>query len=195
MSNQMRRGTSFDRAIDAALRDMVEVDPRPGLGRRVLRRMDRRRTPVPRAAWLRAAIAGGAALALLTVALLTFRSAGVQPVDPPQVVTQPPAAPAIPHAEPRAADTRPVVAAPPGRRQPAPEAIFGERRDRVSAATVSAREPVAAGDEQAMPLGGFSTGGRPPETAIAPLAVPPEILIRPIELAPIPSTAPRGGSR
>ena len=94
----------LDRAIDRAVRRMVALDPPPGLGRRVLSRIDRpdtsRWTAFPRLA------AGAAVLAMLVLAvLLVPRSPEpLAPVSDAVAPSQPSAAerPAVSKAEPPA---------------------------------------------------------------------------------------------
>jgi hypothetical protein len=76
----------LDDAIDRTVRDMMDVDPAPGLSRRVLARIDepatRRAFASPRLAVLTAL---GAAVVVLAIAML-FRSA---PHDPPRIAATP----------------------------------------------------------------------------------------------------------
>jgi hypothetical protein len=94
------RRSRLDDAIDRAVRDIVQHDPRPGLRRRVLGRMH---PPRRRAALVTQLAFAGGALVLLVAAAVVLRPA---PDQPPPPVTQsaasvareavPPAPPATP---------------------------------------------------------------------------------------------------
>lgn len=140
MSNYDTPG-SLDGAIDDAVREMMQVDPRPGLRQRVAGSIGAR--PQQRAG-LRLGFAWAASLAVVAiVSVLLFRSPEPsQPVHPPQVAVAPPAVPASPQAGPQAVEA--LRTAPPRvtqRRDPAPESIFGPRANRVAAASVAPSVP------------------------------------------------------
>jgi hypothetical protein len=141
MSNYDKPG-SLDGAIDDAVREMMQVDPRPGLRQRVEGSIGSR--PQQRTG-LRLGFAWAASFAVVAiVSVLLFRSPEPsQPVHPPQVAVAPPAVPASPQVGPRAVEAR--RPAPPRvtrRRDPAPESIFGPRANRVTAASVAPSAPV-----------------------------------------------------
>jgi hypothetical protein len=172
MSNFDRPG-SLDGAIDDAVREMMQVDPRPGLRQRVAGSIGAR--PQHRASF-RHGFAWAASFAVVAiVSALLFRSPEPsQPVHPPQVAVAPPAVPASPQAGPQAVEARPT--APPRvppRRDPAPESIFGPRANRVAAASVAPSVPVTPA-----PAGADAIVDLPP----IPGALPP---ITPIGVAPI----------
>lgn len=80
----------LDEAIDRAVRDMMDVDPRPGLSRRVAARLDE-----PRTSWLTMPrIAAAAALVVLAVAAVLLVPRTPAPVREQVSVTRQTAPPA-----------------------------------------------------------------------------------------------------
>ena len=164
------REARIDRAIDRAVRDMMQVDPPPGLRRRVLARLndstDRRSYLLPRYAV--------AVMALMVlVASITLLRDGVEPPAPPKapVMATPAPAPAIepvfptdvaaaPVSTPAAQITREQI------RMPRVTNVFGTRRNEASAATIDSgkREIVVP------PLAIVPLSARP--IVIEPLIVP-----------------------
>ncbi len=154
-SNQRYQRRAIDEAIDRAVGEMMELDPRPGLRRRVLSRIEK---PFGRRAlWWRGSLVmlPAAALLLIIVAVVTSRwpessvevaqtSAPVAPLAPPA----PSAAPLAPLAPlaPSAAPLAPSAAAPATPRLSSrSDALFGPRRDRVSAASIASSVPRGVG--------------------------------------------------
>jgi hypothetical protein len=176
MTDHNSLNTGFDDAIDDTVRGMMDVDPRPGLRRRVLSQLG---SPVQASAWMPRLFAplGGVACLVAVIFVLTIRQ------DPgPVVTTAPPVAPAVPPvavaqpevtAGPAVERTTPSPSSRP-RKLTSPSAIFGPRTARVSAASVasSSVEAVAA-----------SAGGEPP-SALNPLPplVLPGLVIPPLDL-------------
>ena len=186
-----------DQAIDRAVREMMQVDPRPGLRRRVLARVERdARTPrlfsAPgsrlrrvRGSWLLLPAAAVMALVVVAIVIPSMRHprADSQNAAPPQA--------ALP--APRDLPGRPAVPAPvaviPERARaaastPQRTSIFGERRDRVSAASVQ-RAP-----EGARPLPSAASASDEASPALPRIVMPPlmevtEIRVRPIEIQAI----------
>ena len=185
----------LDRAIDRAVREMMHVDPPPGLRRRVLSRLQtqgaERRLFVPRYAW------GAAALVILVVAVMFTRDARREPAA---VIAQPSVA-AGESTTPRESSAAPPQAAvPPARTtasrvsppritsDPIPmphiENVFGTRTADVTAAAERGVEAIWPGVDN-------------PSNAVAPLVITPlmpapidmpEIVIPPLVIA-----APKGG--
>ena len=140
----------LDGAIDRAVREMMVVDPRPGLRHRVAHAI---KAPPRRAYGFRF---GLAALGLVMVALVSIMvwrpSNPARPVPAPQVAATAPAAPATPLAGSQAAEApvppalAPVPARPRPRAMPTPESIFGPRRGQVAAASVPPTRAASAAD-------------------------------------------------
>lgn len=178
--NHYDKAGALDGAIDAAVREMMRVDPRPGLRQRVTRAIGPRRQPV---GGFRAGLAWAAALTIVAAgSVLVLRSP--EPAQPPAIsrgVTAPPAAPAVPSTVPHAAAVVPppgTPRAPAPRREPAPESIFGPRADRVAAAS--------------LPSPGASGGAPPVAESVVPATETPggvpaiaPIVLTPIQVAPI----------
>ena len=193
MSSDYRR-RMLDEAIDRAVRDMVQIDPAPGLRRRVLSRLERRSS----ASWLLAHRGSwipleAAAVLMIVFTLLYPRLRTDRPHDTPDVpsVTRSaPSAPPITRSAPSApsapSDTPPARSA--TRSAPTSIAVFGPRRDHVGAATVTTIPPAGVSTSQ-------------PEESIAsispivmvPLTPVSEIRIPPIEIPRItvPALSPR----
>ena len=170
-------GRRLDNAIDRAVRGMMQIDPVPGLRQRVA---DRLRAPARRGSWLMPAMATAALLALV-VATIWLRSSEMQPILTPRVAEGPAPAPVSPGDAPRA-DTaaREPRPSPDVARTAAPsETIFGPRRDRVTAASLTAhsREGDSVGTLDPYPIADEWP-------SLPPIAIEP-IVIRPITISPI----------
>ena len=167
----------LDHAIDRAVRDMMQVDPAPGIRHRVLGRLERPHARRP--LLLPLAIAAALAVVILSVALL--RPAAPTPEPRYQVVSGPPAAgvahepvasaaPALPTNRTASAPERPRPAPSdrrPSRTLPRPSAIFPDTPGRVRAANVSPASPAASAE---------APGAAPlpePLTPIAPITIAP----------------------
>jgi hypothetical protein len=171
------REARIDRAIDRAVREMMQVDPPAGLRRRVLARLSdpapRRGSLVPRFAF--------AAMALFVLAMsITLLRDRVEPPPPPKapVMAMPAPAPpvdlivnpaepiSLPH--PNARFTREPIPMPPDLAN-----VFGNRAGNVSAATIDA-------------------GTR--EIVMPPLMIVP-LSARPIVIAPLVMPSPSKGGQ
>jgi len=160
------REARIDRAIDRAVREMVQIDPPPGLRRRVLSRLDestvRRGYLSPRYGFAVLAIV------ILAVSFTVMRDRVEPPVPPkPPVFATMAPAPAIrlegyiPGQSSRPPITREPI------RMPRVTNVFGNRPGEVSAATTeTARRVIAAPPLTIVPL-----SARP--IVIAPLVLPP----------------------
>jgi hypothetical protein len=182
MSNYDTPG-SLDGAIDDVVREMMQVDPRPGLRQRVAGSIGARRQ---RTDGFRLGLAWAASLAVVAiVSVLLFRSPEPsQPVHPPQVAVAPPAVPASPQAGPQAVEARRTAPARvTQRRDPAPESIFGPRADRVAAASVapSVTATTAPADADAIVDLPSFPGALP---RITPIGVAP-IHVTPLAITPL----------
>jgi hypothetical protein len=149
MSNDNGPGSTLDGAIDHAVREMMQVDPRPGLRQRVLNRLNE---PARPGRWIGVGALAAAATLLLTFVTTMDRSPEVQPVPPGQVAVQPSAEPGALPPGPQAADDgrdktpAPVVETARGA-EPAPESIFGPRSNQVRGASVPRGVSSAAGTQ------------------------------------------------
>ena len=141
-SNERFSRRAIDDAIDRAVGDIMQLDPHPGLRRRVLLRLERSVRPRILWTWGSWELVSAAAVLMIIVAVVGGRWR-----QTPVEVAQTPTAPLAPSAFAREAPSRkpadksalsaPVApVSPPGRNAMArSEAIFGARQDRVSAAT------------------------------------------------------------
>jgi len=166
------REARLDRAIDRAVREMMQVDPPPGLGRRVVSRLN---APAPRRP-MQLPLYGLAAAALVVfVFSVTLMREQVEPPAPPGappiVATGVPPvdAEALMAAQPKVSTSIPGITR---ERIPMPRVpnVFGSRRSEVSAAS-----------ERGSGIRGESHGvsrGVAPET-LAPLTIVP-LSARPI---------------
>jgi len=186
MSNEISwsaaRETRIDRAIDRAVRDMMQIDPPAGLRRRVLARLSDAKRPQHHAPWAQIAFAIVAALLVVIAApRMWYRAEQPMPPRPPAVAIGAPA---------RAVDVETVMShaavivgpvAIPGHitresiRMPRVENVFGNGRNEVSAANAD-----TASHANARQL--------PPESlpplTIVPLSARPIVLPQRILVAP-----------
>ena len=187
----------LDRAIDRAVRGMVQVEPRPGLSRRVADRLER---PVAGSfGWL-PALATAATLVLLLTAFALYEPAVEDQGSSPDITASAPPAVTLPAADPAPEPVpEPVpapavavrAAAPPQRVAPRGTAasIFGEPTGRVSAADIGSAPgaaPLDSGAEMELPAA--------PSTLVplAPITIAP-IRLAPISLRPVTVNARPGG--
>ena len=175
----------LDRAIDRAVRDMVQVEPRPGLSRRVADRLER---PVAGSfGWL-PAVTTAATLVVLLTAFALYEPPVEDQAPATRITSATPSPAMLPRPEPTPESTT-VPAAPvpsPAARAAAPRqrvaprrtsaSIFGEPTGRVSAADIGSAPDAAPLDS-----------GTDIELAAVPSALVPmaPIMIAPIRLAPI----------
>ena len=199
-SSASRNASALDRAIDRAVRSMMQVDPPAGLGRRVMARLQR---PERRGGWLTGWLIPVAAVAMFLVAVVLMRDQPGSPVSapvvaPPSVAANAPAPDAsAPTPAPVApASTRPrasVSPRVPSRERipmPAVANVFGPRSGRVASAALPSEDavwPSPSGSDTQAPL-----------HTVAPIVVPP-VAMPPIEtpaivIPPLPSATPRGGA-
>jgi hypothetical protein len=190
-----RHDTRMDRAIDRAVREMVQVDPALGLRRRVLSRLEapRHGSRVPRYAW------GTAMLALAAVVVMLVRDRPPEPVTAGPISAQ---VSAIPAPTPdRTTDLPTISSTPPAPRRgalprvtreairmPRVANVFGAPSPAVSAAAASNTESVRPASEDASPNS---------PVAVPPLVIPP-LTPAPIEtpaivIQPLVMAAPKGG--
>lgn len=153
MSSYDKHG-QLDGAIDRAVREMMTVDPRPGLRHRVTHAI---KTPPRRTYGLRFGVATLGLVMVALVSLMVWRpSERAAPVHAPQVAVTAPAAPAPPLAAPQAVEP-PMLAAPPSAEaagvrprvppSPTPESIFGPRQGKVAAASIPPVRAKAAAEK------------------------------------------------
>lgn len=194
-----RRDTPLDRAIDRAVREMMQVDPALGLRRRVLSRLEstpQRGTHVARYAW------GTGILAMIVVVLMMLvRDRPTEPLPAGPNTAQVSAVPAplprgtadLPIATPAPTPAAPRRGASPrvtreAIRMPKVENVFGAPSAAVSAAAAISSEPVRPASEPATENMGVGVA----PLVIVPLAPAPlempAIVIQPLETA-----APKGG--
>lgn len=198
----------LDHAIDRAVQEMVQVDPRPGLRLRVANRLAA--VEASTAAWpmmfafgRRAAILSTAAAVVLLLATFGWLR---EPTPRPEAdvvgtgpASAPAAAPSPPTVSSVAPDPGPVAAAPAPRvaspnaasLPPARTGIFGEPTGRIRAANVPAHRDDVATDEDlviepALPL---VDGGIQP---LEPITIEP-IRLAPLTIRPVTLSAPSGG--
>jgi hypothetical protein len=193
MSNNIRpldtdgaeRG-KLDVAIDRAVRQMMAVDPPPGLRRRVLARLKQ----PDASAWgflPRFAMACGA-LAVIVLAVVMMRPGGVAPAQESTLVSttalQPePAPPVVAEAPP--STLAPPAAVPGPRSEPLPPPpqmaeVFGTRDARIAAATV-ADLPL---DDPFTPETEPGTTFRSPISGLPPLRIE-DLQVLPLQVPPL----------
>jgi hypothetical protein len=190
-----RADDRLDRAIDRAVRTMMQVDPPPGLRRRI----DARLAASPERAWPMSYAFAIAAVFVVAVALgLMLVQSGGQPgtgASPQATPVQQAAVPAPPPAvAPPAAAPAPAPPAPGTRAAskdrpragsiPLPRIgnIFGEPSGRVASASIERADDAASevpADRTAAANPGSQTLGGPAPLHIAPLEV------KPLQVAPL----------
>ncbi len=181
----------IDRALDRAVRDMMHVDPPPGLRRRVLARVEPRVTG--RWMFMPGYALAAAALAILVLGGVFVREHRTKPI---QTGTIEPSARTAPVPQPRPAPSPNARGDISGRAPatritreliPMPRVtnVFGSRTQGVSAA----RRP---GDETAWPAAATVTDT--PVSAVAPIVIEP-IETLPLVIPPLVTAAPplKGG--
>ena len=179
-SNERFSRRALDDAIDGAVGDMMQLDPHPGLRRRVLSRLERSSRPRTLWTWGSWEVVSAAAVLMLIVAVVGGRWRQT-PVEIAQTPTAPVAlsAPVAPLA-PSAPVAPPVPASRPARNAMArSEAIFGPRRDRVSAA--SAARLAAEGE----PVDIVPPVHEQDSIAVAPIVMRPLPQMQELRIAPI----------
>ena len=187
----------LDRAIDRAVREMMHVDPPPGLRRRVLSRLE---PPVARRPlFLPRYVFATAALAILIVAAIFLRDPGGTRVGfetPPSMASGTPRVQPGPAPEARPAKDPKVTPrghSAPITREPIPMPrvtnVFGAGTARVSAAADPGSEAVWTGDRD--------SPKEVPPNPIAPLVIapltPPAIEKPAIVIPPLVIPGPKGG--
>jgi hypothetical protein len=177
MTNNSYPRRLLDDAIDRAVHELVQAEPRPGLRRRVIAKVN---APARRSSWAIRVLLPAGAMAAIVLLAMWLRPGTTQPAEPPvsQVVQQQPAT-----APPQVEAPAPITSAPTAppavarrsspRRQPPVQFAFGAPTDRVSATSVT--KPL---DRPAAPADG---PGAP--AMDLPMALPP-LHIAPIEVKP-----------
>ncbi|MEO5895717.1 MAG: hypothetical protein ABIS06_08450 [Vicinamibacterales bacterium] len=189
MSDHNLRNIRLDHAIDSAVRDIMQLDPRPGLQRRVLSRLG---APVHASSWMpRLLVPLGALTCILAAVFVLSYRERPEPVVAKAPAAAPVAVPAAPGAVASAAAAPAAVKTlhAPGRitqsrssrprRVSTSTAVFGPRTGRVAAASV----PILPGEVVE------ATAGGEPLYTLRPLApfVLPGLVIPPLDL---PALAP-----
>ncbi|CAN5853404.1 hypothetical protein BH18ACI5_BH18ACI5_14270 [soil metagenome] len=181
MNDHNLRKIRLDDAIDNAVRDIVQLDPRSGLRRRVLSQLG---GPVHSSSWMPRLLVPLGALTCILAAVFVLSSRQSAPVVATAPAAAPLAVPAAPVASSAAAPAAVTALPSPERITPSRPsqtrrvstrtAIFGPRTGRVAAASVPA---VPGGIVEAV------AGGEPP-FALRPLAplVLPGLVIPPLDL-------------
>ena len=196
MSNHHYPRRLLDDAIDRAVHELVQSDPRPGFRRRVMTKVA---APARRSSWtLRLLLPAGAmtAVALLALWVRPEPASRTAPRETIVAEQRPPAASSetqAPSPVAAAPSTRPAAGRRTAPRSQAPVPFtFGPRTDRVAATSVQSddADAVAAGpltEREADTLLSL------PPVRISPIEIVP-IVIKPIEVKPIgfgSSPAPR----
>jgi len=187
-----RHDSRLDRAIDRAVREMVQVDPPPGLRRRVLSRLDADTRPAARLtvryAW------AAAAFVMVLAAVMITRERPDAPVTAVPVASQAavvpapgvrPVAPRPPATAPRATPRRATREAIP---MPRVSNVFGPRSRGVTAASDSGAEAIRTPPASSAP----EQPGAVPPLVIPPLTAAP-IETPAIVIPPLTTAAPKGG--
>ena len=187
MSNHNYPRRLLDDAIDRAVNELVQAEPRPGFRRRVMTKVN---APTRRSAWaVRFLVPAGAMAAVVLIALWLRPPASSSTATPQTQVAEQRPVPAAPQTQARPATSPSAAPAPakprssPIRRQPPVQFSFGPPNDRVAATSITDRvsapsvAPEAA-DETTSVLTEL------PAVRISPIEIRP-ILVRPIELKPI----------
>ena len=181
MSNYDKSGP-LDSAIDEAVRELMQIDPRPGLRHRVGASIRSQSEQERRRFGAGFAWAAAVAVVVLATVFLLRSPEPSRPEVAPQVVAGPPVAPAV--APPAPASAESPIQTPPTkarRSAPSPESIFGPRTTRVAATSVPLVDlpPRGTGDPLDEP---FLVPGAVP--AIAPISIAP-LWIAPLTIDPL----------
>lgn len=174
MTNEQERQTTLDHAIDHVVRDMMHVEPRPGLRLRVLNRLSQQ---PQHGGWVGLGALASAALLVLIFASTIDRSSELQPASPGQAAVEPSPTPGAPPPGSERPDPQvevaPVMPEQTAKRaEPTPESIFGPRDQKVRGASTpsSGREllrPVGPAGIRQTPnqasAGKPETGKEPPQ--------------------------------
>ena len=180
--------TKIDDAIDRAVGDIMQLDPHPGLRRRVLSRRERSARPRILWTWGSWKLVSAAAVLMIIVAVVGGRWR-----QPPVEIAQTPSAPlalSTPPAPvalsapvaPVAPVARPAPVAPVARNAMArSDAIFGARRDRVSAATADHLAVAVAGE----PVDFVPPVAEQGSIAVAPIVMRPLAQMQALRIAPL----------
>jgi hypothetical protein len=196
-----RHDSPLDRAIDRAVREMMQVDPAPGLRRRVLASLQpvtAQRAPFAlRFGWAAAMVAVVIAALIYTTNRST-RPAAVDPVSSQAASELRPAreaaaATAPPAPAPAAPPTAPRIRTPHGTREaiamPRVGNVFGPPSRSAAAAAAADTGDITWATPSPVPP---AERGDLAPLAISPLAAPP-IETPPIVIAPLQTAAPKGG--
>ncbi len=187
MSNHNYPRRLLDDAIDRAVNEMMQGEPRPGFRRRVLGKL---KEPETRRSWIPTLLVPAAALVAVLMIAIWLRPAPTSPgATAADAVAQqvpqaaPTAAPETPAAESPIPSVAPREARrrPPARRESVPF-TFGRPTGRAAATSVA--NPAGATVDVPEPQASPATVD-PALRQIAPLIQPPPIPLRPIELKDI----------
>jgi hypothetical protein len=191
-----RHDSPLDLAIDRAVRDMMQVDPAPGLRRRVLSQLQRPSAQRPQLALRFGWMAGAVAIVLATLIYTSSRSTAPATVNPAssQATTVPQPAPDADVGIPPVAIVAPT--APRVRPRGTHEAIAMPRVANVF--EPSRRAAAAAATTESGDIIWPTPAAVPPDSgALAPLVIAPltaaPIETAPIVIAPLQTAAPKGG--
>jgi hypothetical protein len=181
----------LDRAIDRAVRDMMHLDPPPGLRRRVASRLARTSTR-PSGVFPWYAMAAAALVLLALVAGVLRRDAPKAPPAAPRAVVQ--TAPLDrPYTEPLTArpstPARPTPSRAAGSRSarivmPRIKNVFGPRNEGITAATLETTDAPPA-QTAGSAVGDAGLPG-PAEPITIPLIVIPPLAVEPLHIEPLP---------
>jgi hypothetical protein len=177
MTNQNFPRRLLDDAIDHAVRELVQADARPGFRRRVFDRLHQPKTLG--SWWPTLAIPAIAVVAMFVAVFLRQPAPAPETTVAVSTATPPPPPTADPGRTYPVTPEAPPVQAP--TRRELPEFRFGPPSARVTATslnTAAATETTAALPEEDLVSG-------PAPIAVAPLAVPPQIVVRPITFSRI----------
>lgn len=182
MSNHNYPRRLLDDAIDRAVHELMQAEPRPGFRRRVLGKLNE---PAAGRSWITTLLIPVGAVAAVVMAIWLRPAAPASPgaAPAPQIVAQRPVAPPPVTAEKpvtqthtTAATEREAVRRPRGRQTSVPF-TFGPQSGRVAATSVPNPAGSAPHD--------IPAASDPPIRQIAPLVQPSEIPLLPIELKDI----------
>jgi hypothetical protein len=192
MTNNNYPRRLLDDAIDRAVHELVQAEPRPGLRRRVIAKVN---APAKQSSWaIRFLLPAGAMAAIVLLAVWLRPVASPAQAPAPQVVEQQRAAPS-----PEVLARAPIASAPAPapviarrsspRRQPPVQFTFGAPSDRIAATSVTNPSDRPAIPVESAEASAIDTPMALPPIHIAPIEVKP-IVIKPIEVKPIGSGSP-----